>query len=177
MISTEHRSRKMPCTRTWMEMTSLFAAAWRRDCSSEGGSTISTVSTLWASVGKYFVRIDLPPKGELSLPLLSFSWPKWSGRKTLEFKTRRPALSMSKSEGSRDGWCIKWLRKSPRESSTFKIFCKTGLFSKLVSNCKSVETWEKLFSLSLLQTFCLTRSKSERALSASEENEIKRLIT
>ena len=125
--------------RTWMEIISRLAAAWRRFCCNVGLSTISTVSTFWDAAGRF---LGDWPDGGLSFPLTSFSWPGWLGCRTFEFKTRWPALLMSKSDGSSDGWCIKWLCKSPRESSTFNMFFRTGLFSRLVSSCKSVSTRE-----------------------------------
>ena len=154
---------------TWMDMISLKAAACWRACWKAadplGDSFCGTTGdTLLEKLDFLGIGLDFPSANLLLLA-------GWTGEcKMLALSTRWPEVSMSKSAGSRDGWCAICACRFSKESWTANMFFKTGFRSRFESISKSVLTWEDIFRPpSSLQTFRWTRSKRARALWASEK--------
>lgn len=153
---------------TWIAIISLLAAACRMDC--WNAAPVLATSLLWFSGDTVNCLEELVLlRAGLDLPPLVLNDDRLVCR-MFWLTTRVPDLSMSKSLGSRDGWCIRCWFNSSSESSSLRMFLSTGFCRRLVRRSKSVWTWEATpFPASLFVTFCWTRSRRARALLASAE--------
>ncbi len=146
-----------------MEMISLLFwanASWKDWCTANLGA--------WSffKISGELVKVDDSFEDSLLAPLL---WPNGTAS---GFRTSWPELSMSKSVGRRDGWCVRCWLSSVRESSNCNIPRRTGFCRSPVRSSKSSRTWEAtLFRLSPVEspdTLCCTLSNRAKARFASE---------
>lgn len=156
-----------PTLITCIAIISLLAAAWRIDCWNAAPDLAKSFLRVSGDSVDCLEELVLLKAG-LDLPSFVLDEPEWCVCRMFWFTMRVPDLSMSKSLGSSEGWWTRCWFNSSRESSSFRIFLRTGFWSRLVRRSKSVWTWEATpLASSLVETLCCTRSSRARALLAS----------